>query len=433
MTCHPRLGALALAVGLVAAPQTARAEPPPNPVIDWAGLVQPAIHSADAPRSGETAHILHTMVMLAVYDAVVAIDGGYHPYATAVQAPEGADVEAAVDTAAFLTARARIATSRYAYLDGTYASYMAGIADGGAKTGGVLVGRQAAEGLLARRMDDGFDAEVRYACSATPTPPGEFEPEGGCPDDTGDPQPADVQVGQIRVFALRRPEMYRVSAPVPMLSSSYLHDFVETRDYGRRDSALRTPEQTDIAHFWSEHPYVHWNRNLIGLARSRALDTLEAARFFAMVHTAVSDAVILGFEAKYRYAAWRPRTAIPRADEDGNPWTPGDATWAPLLAVNHPEFPSGHAFWSGALLGVVATYFGTVDVPWTIVTSKEAVPALMAPERSYKDLVTMLAEIGNSRIWAGLHFREAVAQAELLAARVVKHVTTKHFQPRRAG
>ena len=41
-----------------------------------------------------------------------------------------------------------------------------------------------------------------------------------------------------------------------------------------------------------------------------------------MVHTAASDAIIAGFEAKYHYRAWRPRTAIPEADLDGNPTPP---------------------------------------------------------------------------------------------------------------
>ncbi len=77
---------------------------------------------------------------------------------------------------------------------------------------------------------------------------------------------------------------------------------------------------------------------------------LETARMFAMVQTAVSDAVIVGFEAKYRYAFWRPRTAIPQADADGNHDTDADPSWRPLLSVNHPEYPSGHGFWSTALL-----------------------------------------------------------------------------------
>src|SRR4029079_97766 len=134
-------------------------------------------------------------------------------------------------------------------------------------------------------------------------------------------------------------------------------------------STLRTPEQTDIAWFWAENPYVHWNRNLMALARAKGLSVKRTARLFAMVHTAASDAIIAGFEAKYHYRAWRPRTAIPQADQDGNPDTDADASWRPLISVNHPEYPSGHGFWSTAVIGSVAAFFGTVRVDWTLTTS----------------------------------------------------------------
>jgi hypothetical protein len=85
---------------------------------------------------------------------------------------------------------------------------------------------------------------------------------------------------------------------------------------------------------------VHWNRNLIRLAISSGLNVRQTARFFALVHTSAADALIAGFNAKYFFRSWRPRTAIPRADTDGNPDTDSDPSWTPLLNVNHPEYPS---------------------------------------------------------------------------------------------
>jgi hypothetical protein len=189
------------------------------------------------------------------------------------------------------------------------------------------------------------------------------------------------------------------------------------------------PEQTDVAYFWSENPYVHWNRNLIALAVSRGLSTLQTARLFAMVHTTVSDAIIAGFAAKYHFRAWRPRTAIPLADLDGNHRTEADPTWRPLLSVNHPEYPSGHGFWSTALLDATAAFFGTEHVTWTVVTSKAAVPPLVKDERTYHRLDLLQREIGNARIWAGLHWRHAIEQGEKIGATVAEHVTRKFFRP----
>ena len=40
-----------------------------NVVTDWATIVQPAIHNADAPISPASSQVLHTLVHLAIYDA----------------------------------------------------------------------------------------------------------------------------------------------------------------------------------------------------------------------------------------------------------------------------------------------------------------------------------------------------------------------------
>jgi hypothetical protein len=411
---------------LLAGPVRALANPAPNAVTEWAGIVQQSIHNASAPRSAGTAQILHTMVMLAVYDAVMAIEGGYQPYAAAIDAAPGADVRAAVAAAAYFTARARIAASQVPYLEQQYANYLAAIPDGPAKTEGVRVGEAAANAILAARVGDGFSNVVVFQCSAVPPPPGEFEPDPGCPTGNASPQPVDVKLGQIKPFTYADPSAFRPDGPAAMTSRTYTDDFVETRDYGRRDSAFRSAEQTDVAYFWSENPYVHWNRNLIALAVSYGLDVREAARFFAMVHTTVSDA--MGFEAKYYYTSWRPRTAIPLADLDGNPRTDPDPSWLPLLSVNHPEYPSGHGFWSTAVVDATAAFFGTDKVTWTLNTSKAAVPQLVRTERTYTRLNALMREIGNARVWAGLHWRHSIKHGEKIGREVTRHVVRNFFR-----
>ena len=425
-----RVRSVLICLSLLAGPVQASAANS-NAVTDWATIVQQAIHSASAPRSAGSSEVLHAMVALAVYDAVIGIEGGYKPFAAAVNARRGADVRAAVATAAYLTARARVAPSQVALLDLQYAAYLSGIADGAAKADGINAGEQAAAAMLARRANDGFNNVVLYECSSIPPAAGEFEPDAGCPAAPGAPQPVDVKVGQIQPYTFSNAGRYRPDGPDALTSSAYTDDFIETRDYGRSDSLVRSAEQTDVAYFWSENPYVHWNRNLVNLAVGRGLNVRDTARFFAMVHTAAADAIIAGFQAKYYYSAWRPRTAIPRADTDGNPDTDADATWKPLLTVNHPEYPSGHGFWSGAVLNAVAAFFRTRNVTWTIATSRTAVPQLVQAERTYDDLNELMREIGNARIWAGLHWRHAVRHGAQVGRRVAAHVTRHYFRPAR--
>jgi hypothetical protein len=46
---------------------------------------------------------------------------------------------------------------------------------------------------------------------------------------------------------------------------------------------------------------------------------------------------------------WRPVTAIPVAETDGNPATTPDVDWLPLVNTpSHPEYPAGHPSLNGA-------------------------------------------------------------------------------------
>ena len=393
-----------------------------NVITDWAGIVQPAI--LNPPRPAASSEVLHATINLAVYNATMAIEGGYQPYGSPISAPRGADVRAAVATAAYLTGRARVDSSQVSYLERQYRTYLGTIPDGQAKDEGVEVGQAAAAAILALRANDGFSNTVRYECSSTPPAPGEFEPNGGCGT-----QPVDTNLAEVTPFTLVDPSCFRPGGPNPLTSGGYTRDFIETRDYGRADSTVRTPEQTDIVYFWSENTYGQWNRNLISLAISSGLNVRETARFFALVHTSAADALITGFNAKYFFRAWRPRTAIPRADTDGNPDTEPDPTWTPLLTVNHPEYPSAHAFYSGAVLEAAARYFGTNKFSWTLSGNKTAVPQLAQTERAYPNLAAINREIANARVWAGLHWRHSLEDGKQIGREVADRVFENYFRP----
>jgi hypothetical protein len=394
-----------------------------NVVTDWAAIIQPAVLSngAGGARSPGTAEILHATIQLAMYDAAMAIDGGYEPFAVNLPAPAGADVQAAVATAAYRTALSRVAPSQIPYLNSQYAAYMAGIPDSQAKTDGIQVGEAAAAAMLALRANDGYDNVVLYLCSSFPLPIGEFEPNGGCGT-----QPVDAKVGQIMPFTYSDPAEFRPDGPSPLTSDEYTADFIETRDYGRSNSAIRSAEETDVVYFWSENTYNQLSRSLTSLAVNRGLNVREAARFLAMTHCSAADSAIAGFAAKYYYRAWRPRTAIPLADLDGNPNTDGDPTWTPLLTVNHPEYPSGHSFFTTAVTDAVAAYFGTNKVSWTVTTTA---PQATVTQRTYKDVNSLMREVDNARIWAGLHWRHSMRHGAQVGRKVAQHVTKNFFQP----
>ena len=106
---------------------------------------------------------------------------------------------------------------------------------------------------------------------------------------------------------------------------------------------------------------------------------------------------------KHAFNFWRPITAIPNADIDGNPDTVSDPTWTPLLVTpNFPEYISGHSTFSGAAAAVLAAFFGSDNVPFT--TTSEDMPGV---SRSYNSFSQAAEEAGMSRIYGGIHFLSA--------------------------
>jgi hypothetical protein len=75
----------------------------------------------------------------------------------------------------------------------------------------------------------------------------------------------------------------------------------------------------------------------------------------------------------------------------------------------------------------VAGFFETRKVTWTLATSKVAVPRVEQTERTYDDLEVLEAEIGNARIWGGLHWRFSIRDGATIGARVASEVLSKHF------
>ena len=404
----------------VAAGQTA---PAPNVVTEWSRIVRPAIHSPAEPRSQASSIVLHTLVQLAIYDAVAATEGGFEPFQTPLDAPDGADVRAAVATAAYRSTKGRVAAPQHAYLDEKYHAFMATLPDGKAKADGVAAGEAAAAGLLAARQNDNFSRAVPYGCSADPVPAGEFRPEGGCGTD-----PIDAKLAQVVPLTYTDPAQFRPPGPPPLTSETWARDFEEVKTLGGKESAVRTAEQTDVAYFWSEHAYPFWLRNLTDIATAKNLSVGDTARLLAMTFASAHDAAIAGFAAKYQYRAWRPRSAIHGAEADGNAATVPDPAWTPLLSVNHPEYPSGHSFLVGAFTETLKTFFGTGQGDVTLSASKAAVPQIVKEARTYAGLAEIVREVDNARIWGGLHYRHSMDDGEALGAAVARHVLGAEFR-----
>jgi hypothetical protein len=98
-------------------------------------------------------------------------------------------------------------------------------------------------------------------------------------------------------------------------------------------------------------------------------------------------------------------TAIRAGDTDGNDRTTADPTWDSLLNTPAlPDYPSTHSVVGGAASEVLRRFFHNDDIAFT---TTSGVP-FAGLTRSFTSFSQAAQENGDSRVYAGIHFRSAV-------------------------
>lgn len=398
--------AFALGWCLAAAPASA------DVVSDWneqlLAVVQ--IEKANALAQSRAAAMVHT----ALFEAVNAIERRYMPYGQPVAAPPGASAEAAAASAAH-RALAALYPNQRSRLDAALERSLASIASPGRQEGSA-VGERAAEAVLALRRDDGAEAQVSYDA---PAGAGAWVPVAGVPA-------LAPHWGSVTPWALRSGSQFRPEPPPRIDSEAFRRDYLEVKDIGGKTSATRTPEQTQLARFWTASGVVLWGPVTAQLAQAAGLDLAAGSRLFALQAMAAADALVACWDAKYTYRRFRPVAAIRTGA--GRSELPADATWEP--AIPTPPFPayvSGHACYAGAAQAVLEAQFGAGEVPPLRMTSP-AVPGLQREHRRIRDIV---AECAEARVWGGIHWRTDQVAGEELGRKVARHVLQTRLLPAR--
>jgi hypothetical protein len=437
--------ALAVAASAGTTRNVAAALPPGNTVAQWNKIAEDTVVGSGAFQSEGLIYMAYAST--AVYNAVVAIEGGYEPLDSTITAPAGASVDCAVVEAAYRTLRYYFSSFPVlvANLDANYAEALSPsnlngcTADGGAGTG---VGRAAAD-------------EVIYNRTTGPNPDGRMTPIGvsssfpTLPSGPGvwrlTPPFAAPQVpwvGDVRRFVLQSVDQFLPDPPPSLQSAEWVEAFSEIKAYGAATGSVRSEEQTEIAKFWSANVIRQFNRVGRDIAGA-GLSLLETARLAAMVNLVGADALMSALHAKYHYLFWRPVTAIDpsavTADgfgpvpgyDDGNPSTVEQAGWRPLLTTpNHPEYPAAHGVITSAMAEVFSTFLGTNQIGLDIHGFDPAGPAGNLNAVRHFDMPNDLRhEIIDARLWAGLHYRFSGVAGVVLGRQIAKFDLRHAFRP----
>ena len=382
-------------------------------VTDWNVIGNQAVLNAN--RGGAIGLIDMAYMHIPVYDAVNAINGNhYASFAVRrISVPTGASADAAVVEASYRTLL-HIFPTQSAYLNAEYVASMATVPDGQAKIDGIAVGALVATRFLAMRAGDGYNAIVTY------TPP--VGPGAWVPNTPG--TIAQPWVAYMRPFAIDSPDQFLPESPPSMTSDQWVADFNEVKLYGTINSTVRTPDQTTLGRFFLAPGTAQIAEAVRQVSADKGLNMEDNARLFARVYVSGGDAVIAGFNAKLYYSYWRPITAIRGAARDRNPNTEPDPAWTPLAATpNHPEYPSAHAFATGASMDALREFFGTGELNLTMSSP------ITGTTMTFSSTTDVLDAVTEARILAGFHYRTSCVRGNILGQRVARYVAARYFHP----
>ncbi|MGY4627470.1 vanadium-dependent haloperoxidase [Bradyrhizobium sp. USDA 4486] len=370
-----------IAMLIIAAAPLARADV----IMDWnakADAIAAEKQILPAPHSRAL-----SMMHVAMFEAVNAIDHRYAPYKLSLSADRSTSREAAAAVAAH-DVLLSIYPDLKPDLDATLTNALAPIADSDSKTAGIALGKEAALRIIELRARDGSSAVETYRPLTTP---GAYVPTA---------VPLFSTTGATTPWVMTSGSQFRPGPPPALDSEVWTRDVNEIREVGGRGSLTRTPEQTTIGRFWFFVGARTYNPIVRQAAMAKGMDLVDCARLFALTSMTGNDAIVAVFDAKYTYNFWRPITAIRNADLTANAATPRDPSWLPLGDTPmHPEYPCAHCIVSAAISTVLQTVVG--DFGEFSLTS----PTAPGVTRKWSRLQDYSDEVSNARIWAGFHYR----------------------------
>ena len=329
-----------------------------------------------------------SMLHIAMFEAVNAIELRYTPYKLTLSADRSTSKEAAAAAAAYDVLLA-IYPDQKAVLDTALTASLSGIPETEGKSNGIVLGKKAAEGVIAFRASDGSNAQESYRPY---TKPGVYVPTI---------VPLFSTIGATTPWVMTSGSQFRPGPPPALDSETWTRDVNEIREIGARNSTVRTAEQTTIGRFWFLVGPRSYNPIVRQAAMAKNMDVVDCAHLFALTSIAGNDALVAVFDAKYQYNLWRPVTAIRNADITQNPATPREESWLPLGDTPmHPEYPCAHCITSAAISTVLRNIVGEEFGEFSLTS-----PTAPGVTRKWSRLQDYSDEVANARIYAGFHYR----------------------------
>lgn len=175
----------------------------------------------------------------------------------------------------------------------------------------------------------------------------------------------------VQPYYLVRADQFRPVPPPAVNSPAFITALQEVFTL----SASPTQAQMKSVYRWADGvgtatPVGHWNRIALQALVANPRPLNQAVDILYLLHTALHDASIATWEAKYHYNFIRPSQY--------------DTTiWTPIGVPNFPSYPSGHAVYSATAARILSHYFPT----------------------HHDDFWQQAHAAADSRLYGGIHYR----------------------------
>lgn len=144
-------------------------------------------------------------------------------------------------------------------------------------------------------------------------------------------------------------------------------------------------------------PGGHWMGITGAVCQNQKADFAKTVYTYTAVSFGIFDGFITCWNTKFHWNLLRPETYI-------NKYM--DLNWKPYLQTPpFPEYTSGHSVISSASAVILTNIYGE-DIPFKDSTER----AWGWPDRMYKNPKDAAVEASMSRLYGGIHFREAIVE-----------------------
>ncbi|WP_228693324.1 vanadium-dependent haloperoxidase [Lunatimonas sp.] len=236
----------------------------------------------------------------------------------------------------------------------------------------------------------------------------------------------DPEWRTLRTFFLGDLNPYDPTPPVPFSEDRESPFFQLVKEVYDVTGKL-TEEQELIANFWDCNPFFvaysghmaigikkispggHWI-GITGIASQKAgLSLAQTVQIHTLLALSLHDAFVSCWSEKYRSDRIRPITAI-------NKYV--DESWQPMLQTPpFPEYTSGHSVISRVSARVLTAYFGD---NFDFIDTSEVYFGL--PERAFTSFLQAADEAAISRLYGGIHFRDAIEEGVKQGDKIADHI-----------